>query len=85
MELLGGDIDAAAGGDDDGDGLVDGVDGVEDVGGVDGGDAEDVDGVHEAVHDAVLGLHADGDLAAGGSEGVVADEGGVADVGFGLG
>lgn len=82
MELLGGHVDAAAGGDDDADGLVDGVDAVEDVvgagavgRGVDGGDAEDVDGVDEAVDEAVLALGADGELAAGGGEGVVAEGG----------
>lgn len=75
VELLGGDVDAAAGGDEDADGLVDGVDAVEDVGGVGGGDGEDVDGVDEAVDDAVLGLGADGELAAGGGEGVVAEGG----------
>lgn len=79
VHLLGGDVDAAAGGDDDGDGLVDGVgdgEGVDGGGGVvgaRGGDAEHVDGVDEAVHDAVLRLDADDELARSGGERVVAD------------
>lgn len=47
-KLLRGDVDAAAGGDDDADGLVDDVDALEDVDGVvmvGGGNAEDVDAV----------------------------------------
>ena len=75
-ELLGGDVDAAARRDDDADGLVDDVDALEDVDGVvvvGDGDAEDVDAVDEAIHDAVAALDADDDLAAGGSEGVIAD------------
>jgi hypothetical protein len=38
-----------------------------------GGDGEHVDGVDEAVHDAVLRLDADHELTRGGGEGVVAD------------
>lgn len=89
-ELLRRDVDAAAGGDDDADGLVDDVDALEDVDGgvvVGGGDAEDVDGVDEAVHHAVPALHADDHLAAGGGERVVTDgfDGGVGGVGVGVG
>lgn len=87
-ELLRRNVDAAAGGDDDADGLVDDVDALEDVDGVvvvGDGDAEDIDAVHEAVHDAVAALDADDDLAARGGEGVVADGlGGVGVVGGGV-
>ena len=75
-ELLRRDVDAAARRDDNAHGLVDDVDALEHVHGVvvvGDGDAEDVDAVHEAVHDAVAALDADDDLAAGRSEGVVAD------------
>lgn len=78
VHLLRRDVDAAARGDDDGDGLVDGVgdgEGVDGGGGVvgGGGDAEHVDGVDEAVHDAVLRLHPDHELPRPGGERVVAD------------
>jgi len=60
VHLLGGDVDATAGCDDDGDGLVDSVgdgEGVDSGGGMvgaSGGDPQHVDGVDEAVHHAVL-------------------------------
>lgn len=78
VDLVGGDVDAAAGGDDDGDGLVDGVgdgEGVDGGGGVvgGGGDAEHVDGVDEAVDDAVLRLDAHHQLPRPGGQRVVAD------------
>lgn len=75
-ELFRRDVDAAAGSDDDADGLVDDVDALEDVDGVvvvGDGDAEDIDAVHEAVDDAVAALDADDDLAAGSGEGIIAD------------
>lgn len=75
-ELLRGNINAAAGGDDDADSLVNDVDALEDIDRVimiGDGDPEDVDAVDKAVYDAVAALDADDDLAAGGSEGVVAD------------
>lgn len=75
-ELLGRNVNATAGGDDDADGLIDDVDALEDVDRVvviGGGDSEDVDGVHEAVDDSVPALDADDDLAAGGGQGIVAD------------
>lgn len=85
MQLLCSDINALASSDYDTYGLIDGIDGVEDVDIVAGGDTENVDGVDEAIYDAVLGLDADGDLATGGGEGVVAEEIWFGGFGFGFG
>lgn len=80
-ELLRSHVDAAAGRDDDADGLVDDVDALEDVDGglivvlIGGGDSEHVDRVHETVHNAVPAFHSDNELAARGGERIVAERG----------
>lgn len=68
-ELLGGYLDAATGGDNDADGLVNDVDALEDIDGVVvvcGGDAQNIDAVNESVYDPISALNADDELTAGG-------------------